>query len=134
MSAVIRLVESSGNAGGELPPLEQYEIWMQGRGLSHRTITEAMYTLRRLQREVGRPVHAVPALAISRFLASEALGPRARYAYHTQLSGFFRWYAAEHGGADTMARTPRPRLPRSVPRPSNCISCSRRICTAAPAS
>jgi hypothetical protein len=32
MSAVIRLVESSGNAGGELPPLEQYEIWMQGRG------------------------------------------------------------------------------------------------------
>lgn len=62
-------------------------------------------------------MHAVPALAISRFLASEALGARARYAYHTQLSGFFRWYAAEHSGADAMARLPRPRLPRSVPRP-----------------
>jgi len=43
MSAVIRLVESTGNDGGELPPLDQYEIWMQGRGLSHRTITESIY-------------------------------------------------------------------------------------------
>ncbi|WP_136245917.1 tyrosine-type recombinase/integrase [Mycobacterium intracellulare] len=97
--------------------MQRYEIWMQGRGLSVRTITESMYTLRRLERAAGRPAHTVAGLAISRFLSNEALGPRARYTYHVQLAGFFRWLANEDGGANTMAQIPRPRLPRSVPRP-----------------
>lgn len=117
MSAVLKLVQGTGTGDGELPPLQRYEIWMQGRGLSVRTITESMGTLRRLERITGRPAHTVAALAISRFLGSEALGPRSRYTYYVQLAGFYRWLANEDGGANTMAHIPRPRLPRSVPRP-----------------
>jgi integrase len=116
MSAVRRLVESTGNGDGQLPPIERYEVWMQGRGLAARTIGETVCTLRRLQREAGYPIEAMPALAISRFLAAEQLGARARYTYHGHLRGFFRWLAGE-GGADAMASLPRPRMPRSVPRP-----------------
>jgi integrase len=118
VSAALRLVASStGNKDGELPPLERYRIWMEGRGLSVRTVTESMITLRRLEKVSGRPAESVPALAISRFLGGDNLGPRARYTYHVQLAGFYRWLADHDGGANTMAQIPRPRLPRSVPRP-----------------
>ncbi len=119
MSAALRLVTDTGTgtSDGELPPLQRYEIWMKGRGLSARTITDSMLTLRRLERVTRRPAHAVAALAISRFLADEALGPRSRYTYHVQLAGFFRWLANEDGAPNIMAQIPRPRLPRSVPRP-----------------
>jgi integrase/recombinase XerD len=116
VTAVLRLVRESGG-GGELPPLERYEIWMRGRGLSERTITDTMLTLRRLERDTGRPAHTVPALAISQFLGAPQLGPSARYTYHIQLGGFFRWHADNDGGTDTMARLPRPRMPRREPRP-----------------
>jgi len=117
MSAALRLVKSSqGNGEGELPPIERYEIWMRGRGLAVRTIEETVCTLRRLQRDAGYPIDAMPGLAISRFLAAEQLGARARYTYHGHLRGFFRWLA-DGGGHDAMASLPRPRMPRSVPRP-----------------
>ena len=113
----LKAVPGTGSSDGELPPLARYEIWMQGRGLAKRTIEDVMYTLRRLERVVGRPADAVPALAISRFLADEQLGARSRYCYHVQLAGFYRWMADNDGGMNTMAQIPRPRLPRSVPRP-----------------
>jgi integrase len=116
MSAVLRLVESTGDGDGQLPPIERYEVWMQGRGLATRTVGETVCTLRRLQRETGYPIESTPALAISRFLAGEQLGARARYTYHGHLRGFFRW-CADNGAADQMATLPRPRMPRSVPRP-----------------
>lgn len=116
MSA-LRMVKGTGASDGELPPLERYKIWMEGRGLSVRTITDAMLTLRRLERIVGRPAEAVPGLAISRFLGDERFSVSTRYCYHVQLSGFYRWYADEDGGVNAMARIPRPRMPRSAPRP-----------------
>jgi len=117
MSAALRLVRDRDGDGGDLPPLARYEIWMQGRGLSARTITDTMHTLRRLERAAGRPAHTVAALAISRFLGSDRLGPRSRYTYHGQLVGFYRWLANHDGGVNAMALIPAPRLPRSVPRP-----------------
>ena len=80
MSAAMRLVKSSqGSGDSELPPIDRYEIWMRGRGLAVRTIEETVCTLRRLQRDAGYPVDAMPGLAISRFLAADQLGARARY-------------------------------------------------------
>lgn len=116
MSALRLVKSSSGNSSGQLPPIERYELWMRGRGLSSRTITESVRTLRRIQRDSGYPVEAMPTLAISRFLAAEHLGARARYTYSGHLRGFYRWLAGE-GGADAMATLPNPRMPRSVPRP-----------------
>ena len=100
-----------------VPPIEAYELWMRGRGLAVRTIGETMCTLRRVQRESGYPIEATPALALSRFLASEQLGARARYTYHGHLRGFYRWLADNSMGADAMATLPRPRMPRCTPRP-----------------
>ena len=118
MTAALRLVvqSSTGNQGGQLPPIERYELWMRGRGLAARTIKETVCTLRRLQRGSGYPVEATAPLAISRFLGADHLGARARYTYYGHLRGFYRWLAAE-GGADAMATLPAPRMPRSVPRP-----------------
>lgn len=117
MSAVLRLVEGTGTGDGQMPPLEAYELWMRGRGLAARTIYDTGLTLRRLQALSGYPVEATPSLAISRFLADDQLGARARYTYYGHLRGFYRWLAGEGRGADAMATLPRPRMPRSVPRP-----------------
>lgn len=118
MSAALRLVRGdTGDRDGQLPPIEAYELWMRGRGLAVRTIEETVCTLRRLQRVSGYPIEAMPALAVSRFLGSEQLGAGARYTYHGHLRGFYRWLAADGLGADAMATLPRPRMPRSTPRP-----------------
>lgn len=118
MSAVLRLVDAvAGSGDGELPPIARFEIWMQGRGLSKRTIVDTMFTLRRLERQADRPVQSVSALVISQFLGAPQLGPSARYTYHVQLRGFYRWYADNDGGTDPMVHIPRPRMPRREPRP-----------------
>lgn len=115
MTALV-LVPDVGDTRPQLPPIERYAIWMQGRGLSDRTITDTMLTLCRFQNVLSSPIESTPALAISRFLASERFGARTRYTYHGHLRGFFRWLAAE-GGVDAMATLPQPRMPRGVPRP-----------------
>ncbi|WP_267307042.1 tyrosine-type recombinase/integrase [Mycobacterium barrassiae] len=117
MSATLRLVENTGDRGGELPPIDAYEVWMRGRGLAVRTISDTVLTLRRLQSASGYPIEATPTLAVSRFLGAEQLGARARYTYFGHLRGFFRWLANEGIGADAMATLPRPRMPRCTPRP-----------------
>lgn len=118
MSAALRLIRGeTGDRGGDLPPIEAYELWMRGRGLAVRTITDTLLTLRRLQRESGYPVESMPSMAVSRFLGAEALGARARYTYHGHLRGFYRWLAENGMGADAMATLPRPRMPRCTPRP-----------------
>ncbi|MEN4399369.1 tyrosine-type recombinase/integrase [Mycolicibacterium senegalense] len=117
MTAALKLVKSTGSRGGGLPPIEAYELWMRGRGLADRTIVDTVCTLRRLQRDSGYPIESTPTLAVSRFLAAEQLGARARYTYHGHLRGFFRWLADNGHGADAMATVPRPRMPRSTPRP-----------------
>lgn len=113
----LKLVTGRGAGDGELPPIEAYELWMRGRGLADRTIGDAGLTLRRLQARSGYPVEGTPALAISRFLAADQLGARARYTYYGHLRGFYRWLANDGRGTDAMATLPRPRQPRSTPRP-----------------
>ncbi|MCV7300868.1 tyrosine-type recombinase/integrase [Mycobacterium barrassiae] len=97
--------------------MDAYEVWMRGRGLAVRTISDTVLTLRRLQSASGYPIEATPTLAVSRFLGAEQLGARARYTYFGHLRGFFRWLANEGIGADAMATLPRPRMPRCTPRP-----------------
>lgn len=117
MSAALRLVENTGDRGGGLPPIAAYEVWMRGRGLSVRTITDTVLTLRRLQRVSGYPIEATPTLAVSRFLGDEQLSARSRYTYFGHLRGFFGWLARAGLGADAMATLPRPQMPRCTPRP-----------------
>ncbi|BBY58451.1 hypothetical protein MSAR_15870 [Mycolicibacterium sarraceniae] len=42
-------------------------------------------------------------LAISRFLASDALAASSRYTYHRHLRGFYRWSLDNGIGADALA-------------------------------
>lgn len=44
-------------------------------------------TLRRLKGDSGYPIESMPSLTISRFLAEEHLGARARYTYNGHLRG-----------------------------------------------
>lgn len=114
----LRLVEGTGTGDGQLPPIEAYELWMRGRGLSKRFIEETVCTLNRVQRLSGYPLEATPALKISRFLASDTHeSPGTVYTYYGHLRGFFRWAADNGLGTDAMTNLPRPRMPRCTPRP-----------------
>lgn len=115
MTAALSLVPDSGSDEPVMDPLEAYEVWMRARGMSGRWIKDSLTALRHLQRRADRPIAYVTSLDISRFLARN-LTQRSRYTLHGELLGFYRWYG-KSGGRNLMVDMPRPRLPRTTPRP-----------------
>lgn len=93
---------------------------MRLRGLSERTIQVNRDHLRRL----ARFLHPTPLLEASHdelmawATALSHLAPRTRYAELSRTHGFYCW-AAEAGlrGDVPSAKVPRPKVPRSLPRP-----------------
>jgi integrase/recombinase XerD len=47
-----------GNDGRDLPPLEQWELYMRGAGRSNRTISETIGVMRRLENYAGSTEHS----------------------------------------------------------------------------
>ena len=89
---------------------------MRGAGRAERTVRDGLGTLRRLERHAGKSVEQLRTVDVSRFLARTELGSSSRTAYFSSIRAFFAWYA-ENGGSDVTARLPRPKSPRSTPRP-----------------
>jgi integrase len=116
-AAALRLVPDvgAGDDDGGFTILEQWELYMRGAGRSERTISETLGVLRRLERYSGKRLENVTALDISRFLARR-LKPNSRAAYYGYLASFYRWWG-EHGGVNTTAKLPRPKMPKGTPRP-----------------
>lgn len=113
----LRLVQPGDNDnGGELPPIDRYEIYLRGAGRSHRTIEDSLLTLRRIERETGYPVSHLPALSISRFLGEFRNG-RTRYTYHSHLALFYKWLSRADGVPNPMEHVPAPKMPKCTPRP-----------------
>lgn len=115
MNAALRLVRD-GDGGGELPPLQAWELYMRGAGRSERTVRDGVLTLQRLERFSGKTVETMTALDVSRFLSRPNLKAWSRCAYFSSVSAFYRWYA-DNGGTNVTARLPRPKMPKSSPRP-----------------
>ncbi len=118
MTAVLRLLPDIGvgDDDGGLTTLEQWELYMRGAGRSHRTISESLGLLHRLERFSGKRIENVTALDISRFLGRRRLKQNSRAAYYGYIHSFYRWWG-ENGGANVAAKLPRPKAPKGVPRP-----------------
>jgi integrase/recombinase XerD len=79
-------------------------------------VRDGVLTVQHLQRFTGKTVETVTALDVSRFLARPNLKARSRCAYFSSINAFYRWYS-DNGGVDVTARLPRPKMPKSSPRP-----------------
>lgn len=89
---------------------------LRGAGRSHRTVSESLGCLDRLQRFSGKRIENATALDISRFLGRRRLKQNSRAAYYGYLHSFYRWWG-ENGGVNVAARLPRPKGPKGSPRP-----------------
>lgn len=97
--------------------LDSWTLWMRAQGLSARTIAERIGTIRGLITHAGAgPLELTPE-HIQSFLARR-LGPATRATYHASIRAFFAWMQRTRVREDNPAdQTPRPRRPKSRPRP-----------------
>lgn len=115
MSPALRLVRSSAGGGDQTPLLEAWEIHMRGAGLSERTVSHSVSTVKHLERFCAAPVTELRPIDISRFLA-RPLKQWSRANYYSSIRNFYKWWA-DNGGTDITARLPRPKCPQGTPRP-----------------
>lgn len=116
MTAALRLVRNDDGDSGGIPPLDAWEIHMRGAGRSERTIRDGRLRIEHLERFTGKTLESIAPLDISRFLGRPTLNAWSRSSYFGSIASFYRWYG-DHGGVDVTARLPRPKMPKSTPRP-----------------
>ncbi|WP_224098471.1 tyrosine-type recombinase/integrase [Mycobacterium avium] len=114
MTAVLKLVHGGGY--DEMPPLDAWEIHMRGAGRSERTIRDGRLRIEQMERFSGKTVATMTPLDVSQFLARPTLKTWSKASYFASIAAFYRWYAL-NGGVDITARLPRPKMPKSTPRP-----------------
>lgn len=92
---------------------------MRRRALAATTIKRRVSNLWCFARAVDKPLHTVCKDDVERFLDARRLAPKSLYCWLSDLHMFYRWAVDEgHVEVDPTARIPRPRLPRSLPRPA----------------
>lgn len=97
--------------------LDQWRLWMEAQGLSERTITERLATARQLLRHASADPLTLTPDDIQRFLA-RSMSPATRATYHASIRAFCAWMQRTRLRDDNPAdQTPRPRRPKSRPRP-----------------
>ncbi|KDP02919.1 integrase [Mycobacterium avium subsp. hominissuis 3388] len=114
MTAVLKLVQDGGF--NEMPPLDAWEIHMRGAGRSERTIRDGRLRIEHMERFTGKTVATMTPLDVSQFLARPTLNAWSKASYFGSIASFYRWYGV-NGGVDITARLPRPKMPKSTPRP-----------------
>jgi len=97
--------------------LSEWQMWMRGRGLAERTVTERAQAVRRMGTVLGRHPLSLTERDVVRLLARADLAPATRATYYSTLRAWFRWAEDTGHGASPMRRIPRPRVPRHSPRP-----------------
>jgi site-specific recombinase XerD len=97
--------------------LGRWTLWMHAQGLSERTIGERIGTIRGLLEYAhAGPLELAPE-DIQTFLARK-LSPATRATYHASIRAFCAWMQRTRERDDNPAdQTPRPRRPKSRPRP-----------------
>lgn len=97
--------------------LERWGLWMQAQGLSARTIEERLGTIGRLHAYTGTDHLTLSPESIQEYLA-RGMSPATRATYHASIRAYCAWMQRTGERPDNPAeRTPRPRRPKSRPRP-----------------
>lgn len=98
--------------------LDEWRQWQQAQGLSARTITERAATMRHLEHEAGVDLLRIEPGHIIEYCSRPSLAPASRASYHATIRAFYDW-ALRTGrvSADPSEQTPRPKRPKSQPRP-----------------
>lgn len=98
--------------------LDDWKSWQQAQGLSYRTITERLATMRHLEHEAGVELLSVTPAHVIAYCSRPGLAPSSRASYHATIRAFYAW-ALRTGriAQDPTEQTPRPKRPKSLPRP-----------------
>lgn len=97
--------------------LTQWQLWMTAQGLSDRTISERLGTVRHLLSCASALPLSLTPEHIQGYL-SRPMSPATRATYHASIRAFCTWMQRTNIRPDNPAdRTPRPRRPKSRPRP-----------------
>lgn len=97
--------------------LEEWRLWMTAQGLSERTITERLSTVRAMLTAAATTALGLTPEHIQGFLA-RPMAPATRATYHASIRAYCAWMQRTGIREDNPAdQTPRPRRPKSKPRP-----------------
>lgn len=97
--------------------LDQWALWMRAQGLSKRTVTERLATIRRLLDTADTTPLELDETHVLYYL-SRKMKPATRATYHGTFRAFCVWMV--HAGIrpdNPVERTPVPKRPKSKPRP-----------------
>lgn len=98
--------------------LEDWQIWMQAKGLAERTWRERAQIVARVAQAATVSPEDLTNRQIMTFLARSGIGPSTRANYHVALTAWFKWLVEQdHRTDNPMIKIPRPRVPRRRPRP-----------------
>lgn len=98
--------------------LAQWRIWQEAQGLSERTVTERAATMRQLSKHAELALTNVTPFAIMTFCGRPELSPASKASYHASIRAFYAWAVKVRMMAeDPTQETPRPKRPKSQPRP-----------------
>lgn len=96
---------------------EKWERWMLAQGLSHRTITERLGTIKRLHTQTESDADTLTPEDIQVYLARD-MSAATRATYHASIRAYCAWMQRTGLRPDNPAdQTPRPRRPKARPRP-----------------
>lgn len=97
--------------------IADWRLWMGAKGLSQRTIRDRTQVVGRLLRDTNTTAGTVGARDIQVFLARD-VSATTKATYHAHVRAFTAWMQRTGVRDDNPAdRTPRPRRPKSTPRP-----------------
>ena len=98
--------------------LDQWRSWQEAQGLSERTITDRAVTMRHLAKHADSDLLDITPDDIINYCSRRHLSPSSRSSYHASIRSFYEW--AQRTGKiaeDPSVQTPRPKRPRTQPRP-----------------
>lgn len=106
--------------------MELLDIWrahMTAQGLSHRTITERVDTIRRLQEHTDCDLHALTEDHIIAYLGRPGTTAITKATYHASIRAFCKWMVRSRRRADDpTVMMIAPRRPKGQPRPIHATS------------
>ena len=98
--------------------LDRWRLWQEAQGLSARTITERIGTIRHLAAHAHASPLDLEAEHIIAFVARPGMTGATKATYHASIRAFCTWMQRTGIRPDNVAdQTPRPRRPKSRPRP-----------------
>lgn len=113
------MVEDPSRSGRRLATLlAHWRLWQESQHLSERTIAERAAVIRHLVEFTGENPLKLSADGIVEYLARPKLSSTTKSTYHATIRAWSRWLVLSgRRKDDPTTGTPRPKRPRSMPRP-----------------